>query len=259
MFRVILLTSLSALLMLGCATKPLAAAVPLEGQRSSKSRMLSVAEVRAAALPAEVSVVTPEGTGPHPLLVIAPAKEYTMAGPIFMALEAGALKLGYKVVRFNWGFVTNKAQPSPELQAEDQELERVLNHFATQSDVDRSRVVLAAKSFGSRVAMRGAHRKARGILLLTPNSSAQAPFETTYAPLLGDERPLHIVISASDPYGDRNQLLAALPRLGGRTTLTMLPAGDHNFKLEGPSSAFNEEVALKSSLNWLAFVRAVKW
>lgn len=255
MFRTLILTSLSALLMLGCATKPLAAAVPLEGQGAGKSRMLSAAESRAAALPAEVSVATPEGAGPHPLLVIAPAKEYTMSGPIFTALEAGALKLGYKVVRFNWGFVTRKGQPSADLQVENQELEQVIAHFAAMPDVKRSRVMLAAKSFGSRVAMNGAHRKAHGLLLLTPNSNAQAPFEKTYAPLLGDERPLHIVISATDPYGDRNQLHAALPRLGGRTTLTMLPAGDHNFKLEGPSSALNEEVAMKSSLNWLAFMR----
>jgi predicted alpha/beta-hydrolase family hydrolase len=206
---------------------------------------------RAAGLPADVLVTEPQGGGPHPVLVIAPAKEYKMDGPIFVALADGAARLGYRVVRFNWTFVTQKGQPSADLSAENADIDAVMAKFAQPGQP----LVLAAKSFGSRAAMRGAFKRASALLLMTPNSNSQATFEQTYTPLLGYPKPLHVVISADDPYGDLKQLYAAVPKLGPKVTLDVLPAGDHNFKVEGPNSARNEAAALDSSLNFLAFQR----
>lgn len=249
MFQLIMSATLAAALLVGCGTKPQAA---LASSVPQGNALMTAAATRAAGLPAEVSVATPTTPGKHPLLVIAPAKEYTMAGPLFLALEAGAVAQGYKVVRFNWGFVTRKDQPSADLKAENAELAQVLDHFSKAADVDGQRVVLAAKSFGSRVAMNGAFKKASALLLMTPNSNAQAPFERNYAPLFGWGRPIHVVIAATDPYGDLGQLYTALPKLGKNTTATVLPVGDHNFKVDGPGSALNERVGLDASLNWLA-------
>jgi hypothetical protein len=208
----------------------------------------------------ELSVVVekPEGKGPFPLLVIAPAKEYTMKGRLFERLARGAVALGYAAVRFDWGFVSRKAAPSAGLEAENADLAAVVDHFAAQSWADRARVVVEAKSLGSRAAMVGAHARASALLLWTPNCSAAAPFEATYAPILGSQRPVHVAISAADPYCDLAQIYAAAPKLGSKVTLSIL-GGDHNF-LHGEGGATrDEDAAIASSLAWLERVREGKW
>lgn len=240
MFRPVVSMLMIAMLA-GCGAAPRATVAPQMGFKAASI----------PGLPPEVLVTPGQGAGPHPLLVIAPAKEYTMAGPLFVALAEGAAKQGFDVVRFNWGFKTRGGQPSADLAAENAELEAVMGHYGA----GRKHRVLAAKSFGSRVAMRGAFKQATALMLLTPNADAKATFRQNYAPLMGYDRPLHVAMAATDPYGDVKQLYEAAPALGPELTLHVLPAGGHNFEVEGPAGPRNVAAALDGALNWLAFQR----
>ncbi|MBI2070293.1 MAG: alpha/beta hydrolase [Elusimicrobia bacterium] len=210
--------------------------------------------IQTAAGPIETAVSRPKGKGPFPLLVIAPAKQYTMEGKIFEELAHGAAGLGYYVVRFNWGYIPKKSEPSADLSAEAKELDAVIEHFRKESKVDAGRVVLAAKSFGTKVAMLGPEQKARALLLLTPNCDAERTFRKTYQPVFASTKKAHVVISVNDPYCDINQIHEALKDLGSRVTVHTL-FGDHNFVLKSAASDINEKAAIQSSLNWLRQVQ----
>lgn len=188
---------------------------------------------------------------PAPLLVIAPAKKYTMVGELFEDLAEKASKLGYFVVRFNWGFVTKNNEPSKGLSAESKDLERVIKHYSNQPYVDSSKVILAAKSFGSRVAMKDAYKLANSLLLMTPNCDKKDTFKKNYKPIFKLKKNVHIVISKDDPYCDVGQIYQDLSKLNKKYVTVHTLAGDHNFKLEGVASRLNEKVAIESSLNWL--------
>jgi dienelactone hydrolase len=193
----------------------------------------------------------PAGQGPFPLLVIAPAKEYTMTGDLFRQLGERAAEAGYLTVRFNWRFVTARQAPSNDLSRESEDLVRVLRHFAARPDVDPSRIVLAAKSFGSRVAMREAADLVQAVLLLTPNCTVDQPFRSSYRPLLTRHRPVHIVISAQDPYAVIDQIQEAMPDLGPRAGLDLLTKGDHNFATTDTGSTANQARAIEYCMAWL--------
>ena len=169
-------------------------------------------DVSAQKMP-QVMINQPAGEGPFPLLVIAPAKAYTMTGKLFQELVEGASQLGYFVVRFNWSFVTEKQEPSADLSKEVQDLESVIRHFSGHEKVDSNRIILSAKSFGSKVAMKGAYRLVHGLLLLTPNCDSTNTFSDLYAPLFSLNKKVHIVISAQDPYCDVGQIYTSLSRL----------------------------------------------
>ncbi len=91
----------------------------------------------------------------RPLLVIAPAKKYLMDGRLFERIANEAASLGYYVVRFNWSFTKQGVEPKLDLITEANELSSVMEHYTKEPFIDRKMVILAAKSFGSKVAMRG--------------------------------------------------------------------------------------------------------
>ena len=174
-----------------------------------------------------------------------------MTGEIFERLAEGAAELGYFVVRFDWSFITAKTKASEDLRAESRDLVWIMRHFSRHKNVDKKRVILAAKSFGSRVAMIGAHKQAKALLLITPNCGRRRSFEDIYKPVLKRKKKTHIVISVDDPYCDVRQIYGALGRFGRNLTIHTL-AGDHNFKLKGNESRRNEDAAIQSTLDWLA-------
>ena len=199
-------------------------------------------------------VITSESANkdkPAPLLVIAPAKKYTMVGELFENLATEASKLGYFVVRFNWNFVTTNQEPSSGLTSEARDLERVINYYSKQPYIDSSKIILAAKSFGSRVAMKNAYDLATSLLLMTPNCDKKNTFKDNYKPIFDLNKNVHIIISKDDPYCDVDQIYSVLGDLNKKYVTVHTLAGDHNFKLPGKSSELNEKVAIKSSLNWL--------
>lgn len=202
----------------------------------------------------EVLITKPKGTKPYPLLVIVPAKEYTMTGSLFEDLATAAAANGFYVVRFNWGFVTNADTPSKDLSTEVNDLKTVVNYFLQQKDIDPSRVYYLAKSFGTRVVMIDAfkNKKTKGLALLTPNCSAKQPFTKTYGKLAQTKIPLHIVISKEDPHCDVNQIHKALPGFSKKWTTFHSVFGDHGFKTtKNEKKDFNRQVALDGIINWL--------
>lgn len=198
----------------------------------------------------EVLVSKAKGKGPHPLLLIVPAKKYTMEGKIFAEIAKRAAKLGFYVVRFNWGFITNKDEVSEDLATEKNDLNQVLKYYLKQEYINKENVVILAKSFGSKIAMKSAYKKATSLLLVTPNCDKKNTFRKNYAPIFTHKIKTHIVISRTDPYCNVKQIYRALPALGKKVSVTIVE-GDHNFQSKTPHSDMNEETAITAAVNWL--------
>lgn len=194
-------------------------------------------------------VEVPSGEGPFPVLLVAPAKKYSMKEHLFQRLADEALDQGYIVVRFDWNFFTQGKEPSDGLEAEANQLDEQIE-FARSHPQSSGKVVLAAKSFGSVVAVRRAWRSVEGVLLWTPNSNKDLLFEDVYGPLLKSSTPTHIVISTTDPYGELSQLYDYLTNTSAAVTVHTL-FGDHNFQTDPPDDGLNEDAAFAGSVNWL--------
>lgn len=199
----------------------------------------------------DIIVKKPEGKGPFPLLIIAPAKKYTMQGRLFNELAEGAVDMGYYTVRFNWQFVTRSLAESEGLSLEAQDIINVLKYFKADKRIDTSKVVLAAKSFGSRVAMTGPYKEFDSFLLITPNCSQSQTFQELYGALYSWRKPVHIVISNNDPYCNVHQIYQSMRYASLNMTIFTL-FGDHNFVLQDKkANRLNEKVVLYSMINWL--------
>ncbi len=186
----------------------------------------------------------------RPLLVIAPAKKYLMDGRLFERIANEAASLGYYVVRFNWSFTKQGVEPKLDLMAEANELSAVREHYTKEPFIDRKRIILAAKSFGSKVAMRGPYKGASAVLLMTPNCDAKETFSEIYGPLLNGPKILNITISTSDPNCDVNQIYKSANSFDkNRVTIHTLYGG-HKFE-NSDGRDFNENTAVSSMVNWL--------
>lgn len=200
----------------------------------------------------EILTTKPKGKKPHPLLVIVPAKQDTMTGSLFEDLAHAAAAQGYRVVRFNWGFVTNSDEPSKDLSTEANDLKTVTNYFAKQKDIDPGHVSFIAKSFGSKVVMKKAFKMAKGLVLLTPNCSKKESFTQTYGKLTKEKIPTHIVISKDDPHCDVNQIHKAMGGFKKKYVTLHTLFGDHNFAtIKDEKRDLNRKVAVDSVINWL--------
>lgn len=194
-------------------------------------------------------VEMPPGEGPFPVLLIAPAKKYSMKEHLFQRLAEEALAQGYMVVRFDWDFFTQGEEPDADLESETVELDKMIE-FSRSHPRSSGKVFLAAKSFGSVVAARRAWRSVEGVLLWTPNSNKDLLFGDVYGPLLKSSTPTHIVISVTDPYGELSQLYDYLTNTSASVTVHTL-FGDHNFQTDPPDDGLNEDAAFAGSVNWL--------
>ncbi len=186
-----------------------------------------------------------------PLLVIAPAKKYTMTGEIFENIAERASKLGFHVVSFNWSFITNKKDASTDLKKESEDLINIISYYKKEPYIDSLNITLVAKSFGSRVAMLGGYKEAQSVLLLTPNCDKKNTFFKTYEPVLKTSKNIHILISKDDPYCDVNQIHYSMKELKKDNITIHTLYGDHNFKLQNKKSLLNEKAAIDSAINWL--------
>ena len=191
----------------------------------------------------------PPGEGPFPVLLIAPAKKYSMKEHLFQRLAEEALAQGYMVVRFDWDFFTQGEEPDADLESETVELDKMIE-FSRSHPQSSGKVFLAAKSFGSVVAAHRAWRSVEGVLLWTPNSNKELLFGDVYGPLLKSSTPTHIVISVDDPYGELSQLYDYLTNTSASVTVHTL-FGDHNFQTDPPDDGLNEDAAFAGSVNWL--------
>jgi len=186
----------------------------------------------------------------RPLLVFAPAKKYLMDGRLFERIASEAASLGYYVVRFNWSFTKQGVEPKLDLMTEANELSAVIEHYSKEPFIDRKKVILVAKSFGSKVAMRGPYKAASAVLLITPNCDAKETFSEIYGPLLSGEKKLNITISTADPNCDVNQIYRSANSFDKNRVNIHTLYGGHNFE-NSDGRDFNENTAVSSMVNWL--------
>lgn len=198
-----------------------------------------------------------EGKGPFPLLVITPGKNYAVTGTIFEDLARGAVEGGYFVARFNWGYIAKNQNPSKDFKAEKDELEAVVQYYLKKPYVMQSKVVVASKSMGTQVMMtsESALKKAKGLLLITPNCDPKNPFEKTYKPLFNYIGKMLISISVNDPYCDIRELYDSLPKFGYNFHIQTV-GGDHNFEFlsNDALSKENRATAIRGMVNWLKLI-----
>lgn len=193
----------------------------------------------------------PEGAGPFPLLIIAPAKGYLMKERLFEKLAIEAKEAGFLSVRFDWGFSQKGGDPSKDYKDEASEIESVTRHFLKRGDVNESKVILAAKSMGSKAAMKSSLAYYWALLLLTPNCDQANTFRKLYAPIFSARKPVQITISRTDPYCEIEQIYEAAKDLTQTLSIHTLE-GDHNFVDEkSPNKFSNQDAAVESSVNWL--------
>ena len=183
------------------------------------------------------------------LVIIAPAKKYTMEKPLFTRLARILAHHGHIVVRFNWGFVSVSQKPSRGLAREAAELDGVVEALQKKFARTKDQTVIVAKSFGSRVLMRGRFGKVGHVALVTPNCDAKSSFRDTYGTLFKKTLRINISISIDDHYCDIEQVYDFMDATRSGVTL-YTTYGDHNFKTKTLAKE-NEELALLQIANWI--------
>lgn len=208
----------------------------------------------------------PAAEAPVPVLIIAPGGGYHMQLPLIKQLaEAGAAE-NLAVVRFDWPYHTNGARPSDDLSAEEDALALVLAQVLEDPAIDPSRVYLAGKSIGSRVAYRLFQRSPNlaALLLLTPVCTGQGQADKPvavaadwYPDLKAESRPVLFISGQSDPLCSQPMLAQHTATAGDNITVVSVP-GDHGFNLgdfRDPAFAEPNQANLTSiigkALGWL--------
>lgn len=189
----------------------------------------------------------PNGNGK--LLIIVPAKKYSMEKPLFSKLANAAKNEGYTVVRFNWKFFTNSSSPSEDLKEESFELSNILLKTQKELNFSSKNTVVLAKSFGSKVLAKTPPSLYSDLALVTPNCSEQNQFFETYKKIFIKDKKIQISISLDDPYCDVKQIYSVIQTLGGNVSI-YTTYGDHNFSLnKNPNNQNNMVSAITNFLN----------
>lgn len=196
-----------------------------------------------------ISIVEPPENGNGKLLIIVPAKKYSMEKPLFSKLAKAAKNEGYTVVRFNWKFFTNNSSPSEDLKEEAIELSNIILKYQKELKFSSKNTVVLAKSFGSKVLSKAPPSLYSDLALVTPNCSKQNQFYETYKKVFIRNKRIQISISLNDPYCDVKQIYSVIQRLG-RNVSIYTTYGDHNFSLnKKPNNQNNMVSAITNFLN----------
>jgi alpha/beta superfamily hydrolase len=161
------------------------------------------------------------------LVVIAPGAGYDMSQPLITDAAEEAASLGYRVLRFNWRYVTANSERADGIENEVRDLKEAVQYLKTITHGDEQ-ITLIGKSLGSIVAARVAAEDSYPAILLTPICRSETQFKNFYKPtnngqvmIAGDNDPLcdtQILFSYVDP-----------------STKVSILQGDHGF--EGASLA----------------------
>lgn len=205
-----------------------------------------------------------------PAIIIAPGGTYHAAIPVVRRFAERAAAHGFVAVRFDWSFCDSAAgrcagKRSADLQAEREDLETVVAFVRTHARVDRARILLAAKSFGSRIAypVFVSDPSIRALAVLTPictetagadGRPLAAPLPTAsqhYPDLSRLDRPALFAIGVVDPICRVAMLRDYLAATPGKATILELP-GDHSFEVgaDAAQNAANITAAADRVLQW---------
>jgi alpha/beta superfamily hydrolase len=174
----------------------------------------------------EILVSQPSGET-RGLVVIAPAKKYLMHERLFETLANALTKEGYVAFRFNWSKDTLR-DPHLEMQRASSDMLEAIKIAQQRTGFHANRTVLISKSFSTKV-IHPSLIYAQTHILLTPNCSAEAPFQKVYSEVLSFAGlRVKIYLSEKDPYCDVDHVRQALRHMSKSSAL-VVTQGDHNF------------------------------
>lgn len=190
-----------------------------------------------------VSVIAefPDGSGPHPALVLAPGQGYHMHLPALEETSRALVRAGIAVFRFNWAYFTTepKGRPSAELANELQDVQAVLSAARNHPKVDAHRVSVGGKSLGSVVAWRAfaVDAKLSSALLLTPicnrvpkgETAARSEADDNYPGFAQQSRPILFVSGDKDPLC-APYVLYRFAASGPPSVRVVVVGGDHSYE-----------------------------
>jgi len=205
----------------------------------------------------DVDLSIPDGSGPHPCVVICPGRGYHKDLPLVKDLAARLKKEGLAAVRFNWSFYTNKVQPSMDGSAELTDIDAAIRLAKSIPGVDSTRIYLAGKSLGSVYGYYAfqKHPELKACLLYTP-IIPEAGLGPDYYPKLKDEtRPVTFILGDGDrdncPLGYLYGYLADI----GKAIPVIVLSGGHSFEINGdyndPINIQNTKTAIEMGVYWL--------
>ncbi len=209
--------------------------------------LTSCSSFNLSAMGNEVIEDFPKGKGNGRLLVIIPAKKYSMRKPLFEKISRDATESGYHVVRFNWKFFTERKDPSKNFIKEIKEVHEIIEYYSTKYNYMKKDIVIAAKSFGSRVLAK-TKLKSFALGLITPNCSERESFMKTYKEVLRRYSKIQISISINDPYCEIGQIYQELPKIRKEVSI-YTTYGDHNFNFK--EGVDNQNVFVSQFIQWL--------
>lgn len=196
----------------------------------------------------EVLLDCPAGAGTFPAVIQAPGLRYDMQRPAIASPANHLSANGVAVYRFNWTFYAGDAlsgQPSHDLSLELRDMESVLQLARNDKRIDRQRLAVMGKSFGSLVAWRifRADAELKSCILTTPlcqpgSDDAMEQVIENYPGIEQESRPVLILAGNCDPYCDLPTLYRFAALASGNVFLAVLN-GNHGFELTGAEQTEN--------------------
>lgn len=190
----------------------------------------------------EVLIDCPTGADALPALIQAPGLKYDMHRPAIASPAEHLSANGVAVYRFNWTFYVDDAlngQPSQDLSQELHDMESVLQLVRDDHRIDRHRLTIMGKSFGSLVAWRifKADAELKSCILTTPlcqpgNADAMEQVIENYPGIEQETRPILIIAGNCDPYCHLPTLYRFAALALDNVFLVVLN-GNHGFELAG--------------------------
>lgn len=225
---------------------------------------LTLTTPRGAAL--EIVAEFPAGTGPFPVLVLAPGQGYGLGHPAIEQTARTLVAHGIAVYRFNWAYftATSGGRPSSGLKHELEDFQTVLNAARAEPRTDRANLSVGGKSLGSVVAWRAfiADRTLSNALLLTPICSRIPSGKSEPVPEAGENypgfatelRPIALILGNQDPLCSTALLYGFVSKAVGSVRVNVV-GGDHGYEIKTRDGA-QAQVATKRNIKTVAQLAA---
>jgi predicted alpha/beta-hydrolase family hydrolase len=210
-------------------------------------------------IPLEVIAEFPPGSGPFPVVILAPGQGYHMALPAIEQTANQLIDRGVAVFRFNWAYYSKdpkSGRPAKDLAAEIEDMSTVVTKARSDSRIARGNMFAAGKSLGSIVAWKilAANKDFKGGLFLTPicsrvpkGSSVPVPEgDERYPNIASERRPLAFISGELDPLCAAPVLYRFAANAGGPTRVSIV-GGDHGFKNPTIAGSAGDELALRNA------------
>lgn len=167
--------------------------------------------------------------------VVAPGRGYHMGMPLMVATAQRLADAGFFTLRFDWAYQRAGGDPSPDLDAELEDLRAAIAHLKQETDG----LFLAGKSLGSFIVARHLCETrddgVRGAALLTfPLHAPGDPFDMRVGDIhLELGCPVVVVGGAADTLCRPGALFDYVGRFEPVPSVVLLP-GDHSLKSDDP-------------------------